>query len=308
MGPITEVYSKLGESLKAGKWTWTGEIEPEKTTDLEEVLHVAKLLAGSVVAANVTDNPQSFGCMNSLVPSYLIQREAGLEAIWQVTCRDRNRLGLLSDILAAGNLGIKNILALTGDHTASGDTPQSMPVFDLDSAQLVYMIKKINEEGKDLAENEIENPPKFHIGVAGAPGAVPLEPEVLKIERKIKVGGEFIQTQVVYDMEIAKTFLDAVKYLNVPTLIGICPLKSYKMAKWMDEFCPGILVPPELLDQLKEIKELPKDQRREKTDKWNLEFFEDWLKELKSTTNAAGCHIMAVGFEYIVADIVKLIS
>lgn len=308
MAPIKEVYSKLGESLKEGKWTWTGEIEPEKTTNLDEIIHVAKQLAGHVVAANVTDNPQSFGCMNSLVPSYLIQKEAGLEAIWQVTCRDRNRLGLLSDILAAGHLGIKNILALTGDHTTSGDTPQSMPVFDLDSAQLVYMINKINEEGKDLAGNEIEDPPKFHIGVAGAPGADPFEPEILKIERKIKVGGQFIQTQVVYDMEIAKRFLDAVKHLNVPTLIGICPLKSYKMAKWMDEFCPGIIVPPEILEDLKKIKELPKEQRREKTDQWNLEFFEDWLKELKKTTNAAGCHIMAVGFEYLVADIVKLLK
>ncbi|MEX2705429.1 MAG: methylenetetrahydrofolate reductase [Candidatus Freyrarchaeum guaymaensis] len=308
MAPIKEVYSKLGESLKEGKWTWTGEIEPEKTTNLDEIIHVAKQLAGHVVAANVTDNPQSFGCMNSLVPSYLIQKEAGLEAIWQVTCRDRNRLGLLSDILAAGHLGIKNILALTGDHTTSGDTPQSMPVFDLDSAQLVYMINKINEEGKDLAGNEIEDPPKFHIGVAGAPGADPFEPEILKIERKIKVGGQFIQTQVVYDMEIAKRFLNAVKHLNVPTLIGICPLKSYKMAKWMDEFCPGIIVPPEILEDLKKIKELPKEQRREKTDQWNLEFFEDWLKELKKTTNAAGCHIMAVGFEYLVADIVKLVK
>ncbi|MEM2135267.1 MAG: methylenetetrahydrofolate reductase [Candidatus Freyarchaeota archaeon] len=307
MGPITEVYSKLGESLKSGKWTWTGEIEPEKTTNLEEVIHTAKILAGHVVAANVTDNPQSFGCMNSLVPSYLIQKEAGLEAIWQVTCRDRNRLGLLSDILAAGNLGIKNILALTGDHTASGDNPQSMPVFDLDSAQLVYMIKKIMA-GHDLAGNEIENPPKFHIGVAGAPGAEPLEPEILKIERKIKVGGEFIQTQVVYDMEIAKRFLDAVKHLKVPTLIGICPLKSYKMAKWMDEFCPGIFVPPEILEDLKKIQDAPKEERRQKTDEWNLNFFEGWLKELKKTTSAAGCHIMAVGFEYIVADIVKLVK
>ncbi|MEM3564881.1 MAG: methylenetetrahydrofolate reductase [Candidatus Jordarchaeaceae archaeon] len=307
MGPITEVYSKLGESLKSGKWTWTGEIEPEKTTNLEEVIHTAKILAGHVVAANVTDNPQSFGCMNSLVPSYLIQKEAGLEAIWQVTCRDRNRLGLLSDILAAGNLGIKNILALTGDHTASGDNPQSMPVFDLDSAQLVYMIKKIMA-GHDLAGNEIENPPKFHIGVAGAPGAEPLEPEILKIERKIKVGGEFIQTQVIYDMEIAKRFLDAVKHLKVPTLIGICPLKSYKMAKWMDEFCPGIFVPPEILEDLKKIQDAPKEERRQKTDEWNLNFFEGWLKELKKTTSAAGCHIMAVGFEYIVADIVKLVK
>lgn len=135
------------------------------------------------MAANVTDNPQSFGCMNSLVPSHLIQEEAGLEAIWQVTCRDRNRLGLLSDILAAGHLKIKNILALTGDHTASGDNPQSMPVFDIDSAQLVYMIKKIMD-GKDLAGNEIKNPPKFHIGVAGAQERTPSSQKSLKSNAK----------------------------------------------------------------------------------------------------------------------------
>lgn len=109
-------------------------------------------------------------------------------------------------------------------------------------------------------------------------------------------------------MEVAKKFLEAVKYLNVPTLIGICPLKSYKMAKWMDEFCPGIFVPPEILGALQKIQDAPKEERREKTDKWNLDFFEDWIKELKNTTSAAGCHIMAVGFEYIVASIVKMIK
>ncbi|MFX0168115.1 MAG: methylenetetrahydrofolate reductase, partial [Candidatus Hodarchaeota archaeon] len=210
-----EAYSKLMEEIHAKKFVYTGELEPEKIGDMEEVIEGAKKLVGHVVAANVTDIPQSFAYMNSLAPSYMIQEKAGLEAVCQMTCRDRNRLAMFADLLAAGALGITNILALTGDHPSLGDQPEAKPVFDLDSASLTALIRKITDEGVDLNGHEIQHPPKFHVGVAINPGAVPLEPEILKLERKEAIGAEFAQTQVVFDIESAKTFMQAIKHIKV---------------------------------------------------------------------------------------------
>jgi 5,10-methylenetetrahydrofolate reductase len=299
------VFSDLMKSIRAGKFTFTGELEPEKIGDMTEVIEGAKKLVGHVVAANVTDIPQSFAYMNSLGPSYVIQSEAGLEAICQMTCRDRNRLGLFADLLAAGALGIKNILALTGDHPSLGDTPEAKPVFDLDSASLTYLIRKITDEGVDLHGNTIHQPPKFHVGVAINPGARPLEPEILKLKRKALIGAEFAQTQVVYEIDATKQFLDAIKQIKIPTLIGICPLKSYKVAAWMDKFCPGIHIPKDLMSQLETIDKIEdKTQRKGHYQELNIEYFSNFIRELKNTTNAAGCHIMAVGFEEIVKEII----
>lgn len=239
--------------------------------------------------------------MSGLFPIHMIQDKLGLEMIYQLTCRDRNRIALLSELLAAGASGVRNILALTGDHTSLGDTPEAKPVFDLDSAQFTYMIRRLVDEGTDLNGNKIENPPKFHVGVAGNPNADPLEPELLKIERKVAVGAEFIQTQVVYEMEKAKKFLDEISYLKVPTLIGICPLKSLGMAKWLDKECPGITIPTEIMERLTRAKKKGKTGILEE----NLEIFGEFLRELKQNTHAAGCHIMAVGFEWIVPKIVE---
>jgi len=296
-----EAYSELMKQIKAGKFVFTGELEPVKTTNLHEVIEGAKVLKGHVVAINITDNPTAFAYMNALVPSYMIQKEVGVEAVYQMTTRDRNRIALLSDILAAGALGIKNILALTGDHTVVGDTPQAKPVFDLDSAQFVYMLNKIVNEGVDLNNNKIEEPPKFNIGIAAAPNANPLEPEILKIERKVRIGVDFIQTQCVYSVEQAKRFLDAVSYLNVPVLIGIAPFKSMAMMKWMIKFVPGIKVPDEVQERLRKARQVSKEKFREE----NIRVFGELIREIKKTTNAAGIHMMAVGFEWVVPKIIE---
>lgn len=294
-------HSELMEQISEDKFVFTGELEPVKTTNLHEVLEGAKILKGHVVAVNVTDNPTAFGYMNALVPSYLIQKETGLESVYQMTTRDRNRLGLISDVLAAGALGIKNILVLTGDHTTVGDTPESKPVFDLDSATFTYMLRKIIDEGVDLKGNKIEEPPKFNIGIAAAPNADPLEPEILKIERKVKLGVDFIQTQCVYSAEQARRFLDAANYLKTPILIGIAPFKSVAMMNWMTKFVPGIKVPQEVEKQLRKAKEKSKEAFREK----NVEIFGDLIREIRKTTNARGIHMMAVGFEWIVPKIIE---
>ncbi len=294
-------YSELMKQVSEGKFVFTGELEPVKTTNLREVLEGARILKGHVVAANVTDNPTAFGYMNALVPSYLIQRETGLESVYQMTTRDRNRLGLISDVLAAGALGIKNILVLTGDHTTVGDTPESKPVFDLDSATFTYMLRKMIDEGVDLKGNKIEEPPKFNIGIAAAPNADPLEPEILKLERKVKLGVDFIQTQCVYSLEQARRFLDAADYLRTPILVGIAPFKSVAMMNWMIKFVPGIKVPEEVEQQLRRAKEKSKDAFREA----NIEIFGNLIREIRQTTSARGIHMMAVGFEWIVPKIIE---
>lgn len=297
-----EAYGELMKQINEGKFVFTGELEPVKTTSLNEVIEGAKVLKNHVVAVNVTDNPTAFGYMNALIPSYMIQKEVGLEAVYQMTTRDRNRLALISDVLAAGALGIKNILALTGDHTTVGDTPQAKPVFDLDSATFVYMLRKMIDEGVDLNNNEIENPPKFNIGIAAAPNADPLEPELLKMERKVKLGVDFIQTQCVYSVEQAKNFLDAASYLDTPILIGIAPFKSTSMMEWMVKFVPGIKVPEGIQETLYRAK---KTGGKQAIYDANIEIFGEMLREIRKTTKAAGIHTMAIGFEWIVPKIIE---
>ncbi len=296
-----EAYGDLTKQIIQGKFVFTGELEPVKTTDLHDVIEGAKLLKGHVAAINITDNPTAFGYLNALVPSYLIQREAGVEAVYQMTTRDRNRLALFSDVLAAGALGIKNILILTGDHTTVGDTPQSKPVFDLDSATFTYMLRKMMDEGLDLSGNKIENPPLFNLGIAAAPNADPLEPEILKIERKIKLGVDFIQTQCVYGVEQAKRFLEASAHLKTPTLIGVAPFKSLAMMDWMIKFVPGIKVPEEVDRRLRKAREKSKEAFLEE----NIEIFGELIRGIRKTTNAAGIHMMAVGFEWIVPKVIE---
>jgi methylenetetrahydrofolate reductase (NADPH) len=296
-----EAYSELVRQISEGKFVFTGELEPVKTTNLHEVLEGAKTLKGHVVAINITDNPTSFGYMNALVPSYMIQREVGVEAVYQMTTRDRNRLALLSDVLAAGALGIRNILILTGDHTTVGDTPESKPVFDLDSATFTYMMRKVIDEGVDLKGNKIEDPPKFNIGIAAAPNADPLEAELLKIERKVKLGVDFIQTQCVYSVEQAKRFADAAAYLKTPILFGVAPFKSMGMMKWMIKFVPGIKVPEDVEQRLRKAKEKSKEAFLEE----NIEIFGALLRDIRKETGAAGIHMMAVGYEWVVPKIIE---
>lgn len=195
-----KIYSKLGEKLANKDFILTGELEPEKTCDLSHLIEEAKEMAPYVVAANVTDSPLGIVTINSLAASAIVQRDANLECIWQLTVRDVNKLGIAGMIMGAQALGIHNILSLTGDHTALGDMPESKPVFDLDSATLVKLVREMVDTGK-INGKDIECPPKLHIGAAANPNSKPVEAEVLKIGRKAQAGVEFLQTQVVYDLD-----------------------------------------------------------------------------------------------------------
>ncbi len=303
-----EIYSQMMKELSEGKYVFTGELEPKKAGNVNEPIAAARDLIGLVTACNVTDNPQSFAYVNSMAASYKIQAETGMECVYQLRCSDRNRMALLSDVLGAGTLGLKNILALAGDHVALGDTPDAMSVFDLDSTTLIYMIRKIVDEGKDLAGNEIEDPPKLHVGGAAAPGAAYLKAEVAKVKRKINVGVEFLQTQVVYYTDILDKFFDELGKVDVPILVGIFPAKSYGAAKFFDEYVAGVDVPPEYLANLKKTKEVKdKEERKAEVDRVNIEFFTDFLEYLKGTPSA-GCHMMAVGYPRIIGPLKKVME
>ncbi|RLF23726.1 MAG: methylenetetrahydrofolate reductase [Thermoprotei archaeon] len=300
---MKRIYSRLMEELLSGKFVFTAEIEAGKTTSLDKVIEAAKMLKNYVTAINITDNPGACAHMNPLVPAYVIQRDVGVEAVYQITCRDRNRIAIISDLLAAAALGIRNVLALTGDHVTMGDNPEAKPVFDLDSASLVYLIRRMVDEGVDLAGNKIEGEVKFHVGIAANPNAMPLELEILKIERKVRLGIDFIQTQCVFDMELTKEFLREVKKFNVPVLVGICPIRSIGMMKWYIKECPGgIKIPMEIQERLLTARE-----RRGKKGvlEESIEISAELIKEIRKTTSAAGVHIMAIGFEWVIPQIIE---
>jgi len=282
------------EKLEAGKFLVTGEIGPPKGTDIHESLEDAELIKDRVDAINVTDPQSSVMRIGSLAICRLL-KEKGIEPILQMTCRDRNRLALQSDLLSASVLGIENVLLLTGDHPVLGDHPDAKPVFDLDSVQLIQMAKTL-ESGKDMKGNDLQGSPKFCKGAVVNPGANPLEPEIIKMEKKIDVGAQFFQTQAIYDIEEYKRFLDATKHLKTTILAGIVLLKSAGMAKYMNENVSGVHVPDSLIE---EIKSVPKEDRKKKS----VEIAVRLIKELKPLSS--GIHLMPLGWDKLVPQILE---
>ncbi len=305
-----KVYSKLGEMLANGEFILTGELEPEKTCDLSHTIQEAKEMAPYVVAANVTDSPLGIVTINSMAASHIIQKEAGLEVIWQLTVRDVNKLGIAGMIMGGQALGLRNVLSLTGDHTALGDMPESKPVFDLDSATLVRLVKEMVDKGT-INGHEIEHPPTIHVGAAANPNSDPMGAEILKIGRKAEAGCEFIQTQVVYDLDRTIEFLTEIKKYNVPILLGIFPMKSYQIARGFDQFVPGVDVPKDILAKWKNIKtEFKHDKAEQKRiyDQANYEFFKPFISEVKKKGLLAGVHCMAVHYPRIFPKLMEVIK
>jgi methylenetetrahydrofolate reductase (NADPH) len=288
-------YSKFMDSILSNEFTISGEIDPPKGANKETIIHQAELLLPHVVAANVTDNPLGIVIMNTLIPCHIIQNEVGLEAVYQVTCRDRNRIAIQSDILGAAAMGIKNVLALTGDHPSLGDHPQAKPVFDLGSVELVDLIKKMVDEETDYVGNNLDVAPKMHIGVALSPGIDPIEPEIMKLEKKIEAGAEFAQTQVVYDTEILEKLIDATSHLDIPILPGIAPLKSVGMARFMASNVPGVTIPNDMINTLKNANDV-----KDATVKITASLLGD-IKDL----GFPGAHIMPVGMDAYVGEIIE---
>jgi 5,10-methylenetetrahydrofolate reductase len=285
--------TKLQESLQQGKFAVTGEIGPPKGVNLETSLKEASYLKGRVVAVNVTDNQSSVMRLGSLGLCAKLLQE-GYEPIFQMTCRDRNRLALQSDVLSAYVLGIRNILALTGDHSVLGDHPQSKPVFDLDSVSLLMAITSL-KNGKDLAGEELEGAPSdIFPGATVTPGADPLEAQIIKMEKKIEAGAQFFQTQAVYDPKVFENFMNQASKFDVPVLAGIVIIKSPAMAKYMNENVPGVFVPDHII---KSLAEVPRKERAKKS----IELMAELIRELKPMCQ--GIHIMAMGWERYVPEL-----
>ncbi|MBY9017510.1 MAG: methylenetetrahydrofolate reductase [Candidatus Lokiarchaeota archaeon] len=304
-----KAYSQLCKAIEAGHFVFTGELEPKKILDLSEIIHSAKEMKKTkrIVAANVTDGPQGDAYMSSLVPSYKVQEDAGIEAVWQVTVRDRNRVALFGDVISGAILGLKNILTLTGDHTALGDHKKARAVYDIDSTQFCEMLSIMIDEGTDYEGNELKGGKiEMNFGCVANPNSNPREPEILKVGRKIDRGVDFIQTQTAFDIDDAKDFLKDLEQYNVPVLLGLFPLKSHGIAWYFDNYIPGVSVPKDLLKALKKAEKDNKGNKPGKyaaIDKINIEFFKPFIAEIKKTTKAAGIHCMAVEYERLFAPL-----
>ena len=282
----------IAELAKKGKFVVTSEIGPPKGVDIEEMLADAELLRGKVDAINVTDQQSSVMRLGSLATCRLL-KERGLRPFFQMTCRDRNRIALQSDLLSAHVLGIEDILCLTGDFVALGDHPQAKGVFDLDSVSLLQAARQL-EEGKDMAGNDLHGSPRFCLGAVVTPGADPLEPQLIKMEKKVKVGAQFFQTQAVYEPEKFEQFMKAVSSLNVPVMVGIVMLRSAGMARFMNKNVAGVHVPDNLIDEM--------DKAESKAEK-SIEIAARLIKEMKPMCQ--GVHIMAIGWEKKVPQVLE---
>jgi 5,10-methylenetetrahydrofolate reductase len=276
------------EVLNSKQFVVTAEIGPPKGTDIDDMLHHIELLKGKIHAANVTDNQSAVMRICSMAVSK-IALENGLEPILQMTCRDRNRIGLQSDLLGAHVLGIRTVLCMTGDHVTAGDHKAAKPVYDIESVQLLGIVDKLNN-GKDIAGNELKGTTDFLQGAVVTPETDFLEPQLMKFEKKVIAGAKFFQTQAIYDIEKFKEFMKFARKFPVKVLAGIVVLKSAGMANFMNKNVPGIRVPKELIDEMKAAG-------KEKALDTGLNIAARHIKQLKEEGIADGVHIMAIGME-----------
>jgi methylenetetrahydrofolate reductase (NADPH) len=286
--------SRFKEALESGKFVITSEVAPPKGTNLEKMLHHIDLLKDKVDAINVTDHQSSVMRFPSLGGCLAI-KERGGEPILQMTCRDRNRLALEADLLFAYSRGIGNVLCLTGDAVPVGDHKEAKGVFDLDSLQLLKTVRQL-AGGQDLGGNKLEGAVEFCAGAIVTPEAKPIEPQLIKFEKKVEAGAEFFQTQAIYDLENFARFMDYARQFKTKILAGIVLLSSARMAKFMTENVPGIFVPQNLIDELSSV---PKEQMLAK----GIEIAGRTIAALKKDAICQGVHIMAIGREEVVPDI-----
>jgi methylenetetrahydrofolate reductase (NADPH) len=286
--------SKLKQALESGQFEVTGEIGPPKGVELDKCLHDAEMLRGHVTAINVTDLQSAVLRIGSLaVSTKLVERS--LEPVYQLTCRDRNRLALQSDLLSAWALGIENILCLTGDHPILGDHTEARPVYDLDSVQLLKAASTLNQ-GHDMAGHELESMPGFFLGAVVTPAAEPMEPQIIKMKKKIEAGARFFQTQAVYEPEKFERFMNQIQDYKVPVIAGIVILKSAAMAKFMNANVAGISVPESII---RELEETAKENRKKKA----VEIAARTIQQVKPLCQ--GVHIMPLGWDDLVPEIIS---
>lgn len=277
----------LREAMASGRFVVTSEVGPPKGIDTSEMLESAELLRGKVDALNVTDNQAAVMRMCTLASCELL-RQHGHDPVLQVTCRDRNRLAIQSDLLGAAALGITEVLALTGDHVVAGDHPQAKPVFDIESVQLLDVVRTLNG-GHDMAGNELHGTPDIFAGAVVTPEADPLAPQLAKFAKKVRAGARFFQTQAVYDSESFKRFMEHARRYDVKVLAGVLLLKSAGMARYLNRSIPGVTVPTHLIERL---------QASDKALDTGIEIAGEFIREVRD--HCDGVHIMAIGAERLV--------
>jgi methylenetetrahydrofolate reductase (NADPH) len=313
--------SNLERVLRAGHFAVTGELGPPQNADPAIIREKAEILKGNCDAANITDNQTAIVRMSSIAAGAILV-QMGLEPIIQMVCRDRNRLAMQSDLLGAYALGIRNLLCLSGDHQTFGNHPNSKNVFDLDSVQMVQMVTQMRDDKIFQCGDPIKGlEPRFFIGAAAAPFADPIDYRPYRLMKKVNAGANFIQTQLIYDVEAFKTFMQKVRDLGLHErtfiLAGVGPLKSPGMARYMKESVPGILVPDEILERMTKVgapwagknkDELTKEDKKARAEAWKDEGIKiciELIQELREIKGVAGVHIMAIEWEEAVKPIAE---
>ena len=288
---------RITELFDNGQFVVTAEVGPPKGIDASHVVEEAKEYLSGITAVNVTDNQSSVMRMGSL-PACVMLKNAGLTPILQLTCRDRNRIALQSELLGAAALGIENILCLTGDHTKMGDHPGAKPVFDLDSVSLLHTVCQL-EKGVDLGGNPlVGEAPKFAKGAVVSPCSDSVDAQLAKMERKVMAGAEYFQTQAVFDSEKFISFMEQAKQFGKPVQLGVIIPKSAGMAKFMNKNVAGVHVPQWMID------ELAADKEKAKLGITGVELAAKVIKECRPYCQ--GLHIMALGWEAKVPELLKL--
>jgi methylenetetrahydrofolate reductase (NADPH) len=288
--------SLFEEKLGSNDFIVTTEVGPPKSVDVSEMIHHIKLLKDKIDAINITDHQSSVMRFPS-IGGCLLVKELGGEPILQMTCRDRNRLALQAELLLAYSRGITNVLCLTGDSVDVGDHKDAKPVFDLDSVQLLKMIRTL-ESGVDMGGNELGAAPKFCIGTSVHPEADFIEPQLIKFDKKVAAGAQFFQTQGIFDLASLRRFMQYASQFDVKILAGIIVLSSAGMARYMNKNVPGIIIDQSLIDEMAAVE---KGKGLEK----GIEIAARFIKTIKEENLCHGVHIMAVGNENIVPYILE---
>jgi methylenetetrahydrofolate reductase (NADPH) len=305
--------SNLERVLAGGHFAVTGELGPPKSHDLAIVREKVGQLKGFVDAANITDNQTAIVRLSSIAAGIASVQE-GLEPVIQMTCRDRNRLAMQSDLLGAAGHGIRNLLCLSGDHQSFGNHPGAKNVHDIDSMQLIRMVNELREESRFQCGEEIRGGgPRFFIGAAANPFATPIQMRHLRLAKKIAAGADFVQTQLIYDMPAFRDYMrrvvDAGLHEKVAILAGVGPLKSAGMAKYMRDKVPGMTVDDEYIERMKgAVSGIDKEDKAARRDAWSAEGIAiciEQIQQIKEIDGVAGVHIMAIEWESAVEPIVK---
>ncbi|WP_400260204.1 methylenetetrahydrofolate reductase [Candidatus Methanomassiliicoccus intestinalis] len=293
------MISKLQQVLDEGKFAVTAEISPPKSASCATIRQKAQLLKDYVDAVNLTDNQTAIVRVSSFAASLACLQE-GVEPIMQMTCRDRNRLAMQSDVLGAAAFGIRNVMCLSGDHQVFGNQPQAKNVYDLDSIQQLLVFNKLRNEGQVWGGDALKEKPTLFLGAAANPFADPFAFRVTRLAKKIAAGADFIQTQAVFDLERFQAFMEEVVTQGldqkVHILAGVMPLKSLAMARHMQNNVSGITLPPELLQRLEAAEDVPAE---------GLAICRETIAELKKIKGVHGVHIMAIAWESMVPQIIE---